>query len=83
MSDQHFAREPQPVRYPLDPITISDGYALIAITVGAMLNETTAELYLIDLIDNQAHVLHEDLGKEMIRPVLTPEEYKALYAHHQ
>lgn len=82
MINQQYERELQPVRHPLDPITIVDDYALMVIAVGAMLDEVPAQQYLIGLIDRQAKSLHSELSEVMIRPSweMTQEEYDALNA---
>ena len=50
MSNQQQSElELRPVRHPLDPITISDSYSLIAITIGAAFNGQPVEQYLMEL----------------------------------
>lgn len=85
MINQVQVQVPQSPRLPLDPITITNSHALVAITVGAMMSEMSAEQYLLELIDRQAQELHEDLGREMIQPwrELSPEEYAAYCARPQ
>ena len=86
MSNQQQSElELRPVRHPLDPITISDSYSLIAITIGAAFNGQPVEQYLMELSDNQAEEVHWNLVKEMLRPdrVLTPEEYGVFMAQRQ
>ena len=67
-------------RSPYDPITITDSYALMALTIGAMMNERPAELVLLDLIDTKAQEFYEDLGRDMVRlgTYVTREEHEAL-----
>lgn len=84
MINQERAQVSRPIRYPLEPITITNSHALMAIAVGAMMSEMLPEHYLLHLIDEHAQELHDELGREMIAPwrELSPEEYAAYCARH-
>lgn len=85
MINQPQVQVPQPPRLPLDPITITNSYALTAIAVGAMVYEMSPMQYLLDLIDQHAQELHDELEREMIQPwrELSPEEYAVHCAPQQ